>query len=99
MNRYDVHVTRYQGIQESCRIRVEAKDEWEARAKAGLEAESNMDLSWDFVDGWDLAGYDKEYTVTPMIKVWAHINFKWLGIALLETVATCYANEVRRADA
>lgn len=96
MNSYDVGVTRYQGIQEWCRIRVEASDEWEARAKAGLEAESNMDLSWDFVDGWDLAGYDKEYTVTPVIKVWTRIDFKWLGIALLETVAMCCAIEAPR---
>lgn len=98
MNSYNVNVTRYQGIQEWCRIRVDANDEWEARDIAAQEAESNKDLSWDFVDGWDLAGYDKEYTVTPVIKVWARIDFKWLSIALLEAVATCYANEMRRTD-
>ena len=96
MNSYNVDVTRYQGIQESCRIRVEANDEWEARNMAAREAESNMDLSWGFVDGWDLAGYDREYTVTPGIKVWKRVDFKWLGIALLETVAECYLNELRK---
>lgn len=90
MNSYNVHVMRYQGIQESCHIRVEANDEEEARAKAGQEAASNTDLSWDFVDGWDLAGYDNDYIVTPVTKAWTRINFGWLGLALLETVATYY---------
>ena len=95
MNQYNVHVTRYQGMQEVCCIRVEANDEEEARAKAGQEAASNTDLSWDFVDAWDLAGYDNDYTVTPVIKVWTRINFIWLGLAMLETVAT-YAMFVDR---
>ena len=67
MKTYNVYVTRYHGIQESCCIRVEACDEEDARAKAGQEAASNMDLEWDFVDGWDLPGYDNDYLVTPVL--------------------------------
>lgn len=98
MNRYNVHVTRYHGIQETCCIRVEANDEWEARNIAAQEVESNADIAWDHVDAWDLAGYDKEYTVTPVIKVWTRINFVWLGVALLETVAICHAIEAPRSQ-
>lgn len=94
MNSYNVHVTRFVSAQEECCIRVEANDEWEARDKAAQETESNANIEWDRVDWWDR--HDKEYTVTPVIKVWTRIDFKWLGIALLETVAMCCAIEAPR---
>lgn len=92
MNHYKVTVTRYVGMQEVCCIRVDAKDEWEAREVAAREAQDNPDIGWDFVDGWDLAGYDKEYDVELAKKAWPTINFHWLGIALLEMVVMCIAD-------